>query len=81
MHLSTRATNVLRDCLGANLDRPEEVARASYDGLKSAWGCGPRTIREIRLWLRERGRDLAGVPAPPSTDGTRATWIDHGFYY
>jgi hypothetical protein len=80
MPLSTRAKHALRDCLGPNsdLDRPEEVARANYDRLRSAWGCGPRTIREIRLWLREHGHDLAGVPAPSPRNGSRATWIGDG---
>jgi hypothetical protein len=83
MSLSPRARKALRDYLGAgaDLDRPEEVARASYEALKCALSCGPRTLREIRLWPRERGRDLAGVPAPPPGDGTRATWIDHGVYH
>jgi hypothetical protein len=54
----------LRAHLGAeaDLDRPEVIARASYDALRTAWGCGRLTIREIRLWLRERGLDLSGAP-------------------
>jgi hypothetical protein len=62
--LSPRAQTALREHLGAkaDLDRPEQVARASYDALRTAWGCGRLTIREIRLWLRERGLDLSGAP-------------------
>ena len=79
MPLSARARNVPRDCLGgdADLDHPQDVARASYDRLRTTWGCGAGTLREIRLWLRARGHDLTEAPAPRSE--TRRTWIDHGF--
>jgi hypothetical protein len=62
--LRHRARTALRAHLGAeaDLDRPEVVAQASYDALRTAWGCGQVTMREIRHWLRERGVDLSGAP-------------------
>jgi hypothetical protein len=62
--LSRRAQDALRTHLGAkaDLDRPEEIARASYDALRTAWGCGQVTTRDIRHWLRERSLDLSGAP-------------------
>lgn len=65
LHLSKRARRVLRELLGegADLDRPDIVAQASEAALKRIMGCGQVTLREIRLWLSDRGLDFA-----PSND-------------
>jgi hypothetical protein len=61
LHLSKRAQRVLRELLGhgADLDRPEIVAQASETALRRTMGCGLVTLREIRLWLSDRGLNLA----------------------
>jgi hypothetical protein len=61
LHLSKRAQRVLRALLGhdADLDRPEIVAQASETALKRTMGCGQVTLREIRLWLSDRGHEFA----------------------
>jgi hypothetical protein len=61
LHLSKRAQRVLRALLGhgADLDRPEIVAQASETALRRTMGCGQVTLREIRLWLSDRGLNLA----------------------
>lgn len=61
LHLSKRAQRVLRELLGhgADLDRPEIVAQASETALRRTMGCGQVTLREIRLWLSDRGLALA----------------------
>ena len=61
LHLSKRAQRVLHELLGqgADLDRPEIVAQASETALKRTMGCGQVTLREIRLWLSDRGLNLA----------------------
>lgn len=61
LHLSKRAQRVLRELLGhgADLDRAEIVALASETALKRTMGCGQVTLREIRLWLSDRGLEFA----------------------
>jgi len=56
--LAFRTQTILRNELGRTDYSKSDVANLSISALKKASGCGPTTINDIRLWLREGGLDL-----------------------